>query len=153
VKKEDKKDEKKETKKEDKKDDKKADAKKDAKKDDKKADAKKDAKKDDKKADAKKGDKKKEDDKPHPYRAHAWTDDQHDVSHEKEFDAETKKPTIDLKALGAALSQGKKQHPGETKSTIAPYFTGEHSWSVDQLNHSNEKEWKAETEKPTLSLH
>lgn len=142
--------EKKEEKKaEEKKDAKAAPAKKDdkkaapAKKEDAKKDAKKgDAKKDAKKGDAKKGDAKKDDKKkkgPHPYRKHAWTEEQHDKSHPKEWEEETKKPSGYQKALGAALNQN--LYPGETKSTIAPYFQGDHAWGKGNLPYMNEKEW------------
>ena len=81
--------------------------------DDKKADAKgADAKKGDAKAAdekvgagaAKDGEEKKDGDKPHFYRKAAWTDDQNDTTHHKEYDDETKKPSGYLDHIKAQTS-------------------------------------------------
>jgi hypothetical protein len=91
----------------------------------------------------------KKDDGPHKYRAHAWTEDQHNASHEKEFVNETKNATGYQKDLGALYQ--KQAKPTETNSIIENYHANDHSWSQDQVPHMNVKEFEAETVKPTIA--
>ena len=146
----------------------------DKKTDDKKDDSKKDdGKKDDgKKTDAKKDDAKKDEDKPHFYRKNAWNDDQNEVTHQTEFDEETKKPSGYLDHIKAQTSAdiqdkpaAKKEEPKKedkpkvrgnpdangnpTISYIVPHSEIKGAWTDDHHDHSNEKEFEAETQKPT----
>jgi len=51
--------------------------------------------------------------KPYFQKDHAWTHEQRDHMHEREWDEETKNPSDYLKSLGAAMQLG---YPGETNS-------------------------------------
>ena len=70
------------------------------------------------------------------YRISAWTEDQHDASHPKEWDQETK-----------STSKGYIQSLHQKNIEEHPYRTN--AWNQDQYHASNEKEWHAETLKPS----
>jgi len=72
----------------------------------------------------------------HPYRHHAWTDDQYNASHEDEWDQETKNPTIKYRKPKDSLAQ-------------APYVYRDHAWNDEQNDRSNEATWTAETNAPS----
>jgi len=62
---------------------------------------------------------------------------------EKSWLNETKRLT------GSANLQIGSSHPGETNSIIEPYDQRNHSWSIEQLHHSNPLTWHQETLNPS----
>lgn len=87
-------------------------------------------------------------------RDHAWTHDQYDASHEKDWHNETSTPTH-YQVTPTSLHQVKnmhkhhKSHVGETNSTLEPYVMRDHAWTHDQYDASHEKDWHTETTTPT----
>lgn len=86
---------------------------------------------------------KEKDDKLHHYRKSAWTEEQHNNSHEKEYEAETLKPTRYQFPKGSYAQWQptilekfplKKDEYGEdihTVSYLKPYIHGDHAWTGD----------------------
>ena len=74
---------------------------------------------------------------PYNQRDHAWNTEQHDQSHDKTWDHETKNPS-GYQVLPGSLME--TRYPVETHSKIIPYKQREHAWTMDHhdLTHITE---------------
>jgi len=82
---------------------------------------------------------------PYEQRDHAWNMDQHDASHEHEWQAETAKPS-GYQVLPGSLSQHKYRHD-ETHSKIEPYKVRDHAWNFDHHDATHIEEYKKDAPK------
>ena len=128
-------------------------------------DSKKEDKTDDNTTDAGKAtkaneDEKDEEDKPHHYRKNSWTPKQDDATHQTEFDKETQKPSGYLDHIKAQIESDIQDAPKKVRgnpdkngnptiSYVVPYGELKSAWTDDHHDVSNEKEFDAETLKPS----
>ena len=88
---------------------------------------------------------------PYVQRDHSWNEDEFDMSSEKKWDTETKKPTKDTHYDGFVQ---KGTYPSkDSHSEVTPYVQREHSWNEDEFDMSSEKKWDTETKVPTKDTH
>ena len=89
---------------------------------------------------------------PYNQRDHAWNTEQHDQSHHKTWDHETKNPS-GYQVLPGSLHQMQRQHMiypiKDQKSWIVPYNQRDHAWNTEQHDQSHDKTWDHETKNPS----
>jgi hypothetical protein len=89
---------------------------------------------------------------PYVQRDHSWNEDEFDMSSEKKWDTETKKPTKDTHYEPSFAQKG--TYPSkDSHSEVTPYVQRDHSWNEDEFDMSSEKKWDTETKKPTKDTH
>ena len=89
---------------------------------------------------------------PYVQRDHSWNEDEFDMSSEKKWDTETKKPTKDTH-YEPSFAQKRTYPSKDSHSEVTPYVQRDHSWNEDEFDMSSEKKWDTETKKPTKDTH